>query len=56
MSQDSSTEQPAGLSDQSRKLNINVSIDKAEEILQLFGLPVPNAADLDEICIRILPS
>lgn len=53
MSNDSNT--PLAGSE-SRQMNITLGVDLANEILATLGVPVPDAADLDEIRITICES
>lgn len=53
MSTDSNT--PAAESEL-RQMNIVLGVDLANEILATLGVPVPDAADLDEIRITICAS
>lgn len=54
MSEDSSTEQAVPLNDdETRTVVITVDVDRANEILQTFEVPMPDASDIDEIRLKI---
>lgn len=53
MSTDSNT--PAAESEL-RQMNVTLGVDLANEILATLGVPVPDAAELDEIRITICAS
>ena len=53
MSPDSTMEADPKLNDASRTIVVTVNAETANEILKGFDMPVPDAADLDEIRLVI---
>lgn len=53
MSENSNTETAGG---ETRSLNATIGVEHANEILSTFGVPMPDAADLDVITLTICAS